>query len=672
MQLSERDKQLVIGCIEKGESIPARFRLSLFDDVPATELVWPGKTTNTEQTVLPFQSIEQIDEPRSEAVEKLDLFTMNSLNGRQAGGWTNKLIWGDNKLILSSLVNGPLRDEIEAAGGLKLVYIDPPYDVGADFSLNIDIGEDSVTKLPSIIEEVAYRDTWGIAGERYAAMLSERLRLIHSLLADDGTIYVHCDWRVNALVRFLLDEIFGPEHILNHIAWLYGLGGSSNRYWPRKHDDILWFCKTKDAYYFEAAKITATSQRMKGQDKKAPDYWDIPSINNMAEERISYPTQKPEQLLERIIASSSQKGDLIADFFCGSGTTMAVAERLERKWIGADLGRFAIHTTRKRLIGVQRELKKSGRSYRAFEILNLGKYERQYFLGVDPSQPEDVRGEQSRSKEEAYLDLILTAYAAKRSKQTPPFHGIKGSTAVLVGPIDAPVTQSTVLNSVAAAKRLDITKVDILGFEFEMGIKPAMQDDAREQGVTLALRYIPNDVFDKRAIEKGQVKFYDVAYVELNVKWQGTAVIVELADFGVFYRQEDADVAAAQLRTGGSKVVVDQGQIVRLSKDKSGNVTHEVLTGVWTDWIDYWAVDFDYGSQKEVIRVIEDEKEKQIWTGGFLFQNEWQSFRTRKDRDLELACVPHDYEASGSYKLAVKVIDIFGNDTTKVIPVQVP
>ncbi len=126
MQLSERDKQLVIGCIEKGESIPARFRLSLFDDVPATELVWPGKTTNTEQTVLPFQSIEQIDEPRSEAVEKLDLFTMNSLNGRQAGGWTNKLIWGDNKLILSSLVNGPLRDEIEAAGGLKLVYIDPP------------------------------------------------------------------------------------------------------------------------------------------------------------------------------------------------------------------------------------------------------------------------------------------------------------------------------------------------------------------------------------------------------------------------------------------------------------------------------------------------------------------------------------------------------------------
>jgi len=123
MELSERDKQLVIGCIERGEPVPSRFRLSLFGDVRVTELVWPGKTTETERTALPFQSIEQVDEPRSEAVEELDLFSMNSLNGRQAGGWTNKLIWGDNKLILSSLANGPLRAEIEAAGGLKLVYI---------------------------------------------------------------------------------------------------------------------------------------------------------------------------------------------------------------------------------------------------------------------------------------------------------------------------------------------------------------------------------------------------------------------------------------------------------------------------------------------------------------------------------------------------------------------
>jgi len=698
MELSERDKQLVIGCIERGEPVPSRFRLSLFGDVRVTELVWPGKTTETERTALPFQSIEQVDEPRSEAVEELDLFSMNSLNGRQAGGWTNKLIWGDNKLILSSLANGPLRAEIEAAGGLKLVYIDPPFDVGADFSVNIGVGDGEVTKLPSVIEEVAYRDTWGHGVDSFVSMIYERIALIHDLLADDGSIYVHCDWRVNGYLRLLLDEVFGKEQFRNEIIWFYpdSPGRPYDRFVP-KHDNITRYSKTQKCIFnadavripiLESSKeryktprylINSQGKRFEytggdaAENGKIPEtVWQLSVVKGNADEKESYPTQKPESLLERIIKSSSNEGDLVADFFVGSGTTIAVAERLGRKWIGADLGRFAIHTSRKRLIGVQRELKKSGRPYRAFEILNLGKYERQYFLGVDPSQPENVRAEQSQSKEEAYLDLILSAYATQRSKQTPPFHGIKGSTAVLVGPIDAPVTQSTVRTSVAAAKKLGVTKVDILGFEFEMGIKPAMQDDAREQGVTLALRYIPNDVFDKRAIEKGQVKFYDVAYVEAKVKRSGTAVVVELTDFGVFYRQEDADVAAAQLKAGGSKVVVDKGQIVRLFKDKDGKVTHEVLTSEWTDWIDYWAVDFDYSSQKEVIRVIEGDEEKQVWTGGFIFQNEWQSFRTRKDRNLELASVSHDYQASGSYKLAVKVIDIFGNDTTKVIPVKVP
>ncbi|MDA8400694.1 MAG: site-specific DNA-methyltransferase [Actinomycetota bacterium] len=696
MELSERETQLVIGCIERGEPLPARFRHSLFDDVPVTELVWPGKTTEVERTVLPFQSIEQIDEPRSELVEELDLFSMNSLSGRQAGGWTNKLIWGDNKLILSSLVNGPLRGEIEAAGGLKLVYIDPPFDVGADFSMTIDVGDGEVTKTPSLLEEVVYRDTWGRGRDSYIAMMYSRLMTIHDLLSPGGALVVHCDWRVNHLIRSALDEIFGSEQFVNEIIWRYRRWPAKTPAFQKMHDNLIWYTKvggtrTFNQLYEDLAASTletfgtkrqvadfSSGHRKPGQVEEESlgaqmsDVWEIGIIAPIAHERTGYATQKPEQLLDRLISALTNPGDLVADFFCGSGTTPAVAERLGRKWIGADLGRFAIHTSRKRLIGVQRELKKSGKPYRAFEILNLGKYERQYFLGVDPSQPENVRAEQSQSKEEAYLDLILSAYAAQRSKQTPPFHGIKGSTAVLVGPIDAPVTQSTVRTSVAAAKKLGITKVDILGFEFEMGIKPAMQDDAREQGVTLALRYIPNDVFDKRAIEKGQVRFYDVAYVEAKARRTGTAVTVELTDFGVFYRQEDADVAAAQLKAGGSKVVVDKGQIVRLSKDKGGKVTHEVLTSEWTDWIDYWAVDFDYGSQKEVIRVIEDDEEKQVWTGGFLFQNEWQSFRTRKDRDLELACVPHDYQASGSYKLAVKVIDIFGNDTTKVIAVKVP
>ena len=349
-----------------------------------------------------------------------------------------------------------------------------------------------------------------------------------------------------------------------------------------------------------------------------------------------------------------------------------MAEKLGRKWIGSDLSRFAIHTTRKRLIAVQRELKQQNKPYRSFEILNLGKYERQYFIGIDLTQPEEIRKEQSRQKEEQYLRLILSAYSAEWTNQSAPFHGFKGSTAVLVGPIDAPVTKSIVQTAVKRAKEINITKVDILGFEFEMGIKPALQDDARQEGVTLSLKYIPNDVFDKRAIEKEQVKFYDVAYVEAKINRTKLTATVTLSDFGVFYRQEDADLVAYQLKNGVSKVVVDKGKIVKLSKDKDGKVSYEVLTNQWSDWIDYWAVDFEYGTKKELIRIIEDGKEKQLWTGGYIFQNEWQSFRTRKDRSLELQSAHHEYSQPGSYKVAIKVIDIFGNDTTKIISVKVP
>ena len=139
--------------------------------------------------------------------------------GRQLKGWTNKLIWGDNKLILSSLKNGPLRQEIKAQGGLKLIYIDPPFDVGADFSMDIEIGGDTFTKKPNILEEIAYRDTWGKGADSFIAMIYERLVLMRDLLAEDGSIYVHCDWRVNNLIRMPLDEILGRGNFRNEIIW---------------------------------------------------------------------------------------------------------------------------------------------------------------------------------------------------------------------------------------------------------------------------------------------------------------------------------------------------------------------------------------------------------------------------------------------------------------------
>ena len=222
LKLTEQEKQEIIRYLEADKPLPEKYRFLLFGDKREVELVWNGKTNEVCNIVLPFQTIEQVDEPRAEkpsdASLQMGLFSTDE-RGRQLKGWTNKLIWGDNKLILSSLKNGPLREEIEAQGGLKLIYIDPPFDVGADFSMDIEIGDDTFTKKPNILEEIAYRDTWGKGADSFIAMIYERLVLMRDLLAEDGSIYVHCDWRVNGYLRLVLDEIFGTENFLNQITW---------------------------------------------------------------------------------------------------------------------------------------------------------------------------------------------------------------------------------------------------------------------------------------------------------------------------------------------------------------------------------------------------------------------------------------------------------------------
>ena len=225
-RLTEQEQQEIIRFIEADKPLPEKYRSLLFEDKREVELVWNGKTNEVCNIVLPFQGIELVDEPRAEKplddATQMGLFSMDE-RGRQLKGWTNKLIWGDNKLILSSLKNGPLREEIEAQGGLKLIYIDPPFDVGADFSMNIEIGgstgspTETFTKKPNILEEIAYRDTWGKGADSFIAMIYERLVLMRDLLAEDGSIYVHCDWRVNSYIRLVLDEVFGKENFRNEI-----------------------------------------------------------------------------------------------------------------------------------------------------------------------------------------------------------------------------------------------------------------------------------------------------------------------------------------------------------------------------------------------------------------------------------------------------------------------
>lgn len=778
-ELSDAEKRDLIGLIQAGKPLPERFRFLLFEDRREVELVWNGKTRDACTTVLPFQSLEHVDEPRREAGEKLATqFDLFDKRGRQMKGWTNKLIWGDNRLILSSLKSGPLREEIEEAGGLKLIYIDPPFDVGADFSMDIPIGGETFHKEANLLEQIAYRDTWGGRGShRFISMIYERLILMRDLLHPEGSIYVHIGTQVNAYLRLILDEVFGKDRFQSEVIWQRNTAHNNpDRYGPI-HETIYFFGKgargiwnpqftpysdnylassftgtADDERRFRINEITGSGTRTgdsgapwRGHDPTPKGrHWAIPRVlqekyglsgspQEMMDRlddlgyielgkdgtswprlryfldelpgvvlqdiwtdiyRLSssdYPTSKPDALLERIILASSNDSDLVADFFCGSGTTAAAAERLGRRWLCADLGKFAIHTTRKRMIQVQRELKAAGKDFRAFEVLNLGRYERQAYLHVGGRMTAAQREATLARREAEFRELILRAYKAEPLQEASFFHGKTSGRLVVVGPINLPVGRLFVEEVITECRKRGVTRVDLLAFEFEMGLFPAVLDEAKRKGIDLQPKYIPSEVFDKRAVDKGQVVFFDIAFVEATPRFdkkRPLAVRIALTDFSVFYSQGQADDLIQSLKNGKNGIVLDKGQLVKVAKDKHGVVTREVLTKKWTDWVDYWAVDFNYESRKEIIRkpkefglepAIEVAETgaprlvdyEEVWTGSYLFENEWQSFRTRKSRDLELVSAPHTYDCPGRYTAAVKVVDIFGNDTMTLVPVTV-
>jgi len=711
--LTDTEKRDLIKLIEQGKSLPEKYRFVLFEDKREVELVWNGKTREVCTAVLPFQSLEHIDEPRKEKSEADELSL--DLGGRQTKGWTNKLIWGDNKLILSSLKSGALRRQIEDAGGLKLIYIDPPFDVGADFSMDIEIGGETFHKEPNLLEQIAYRDTWGRGADSFISMIYERLVLMRDLMHTEGSIFVHCDWRVTGYIRLAMDEVFGKDNIRNEIIWTYtGPGSPGMQQFNRKHNTIYWYSKSRDRWIFNDKAIrVAHDEKTSGNFKaglegsgfrgdtyalpegKIPEsWWEMAIAQRFPVDgikRVGYPTEKPWALIERIVNCGSSEGDLIADFFAGGGVVPAVAEKLGRKWIATDLGKFGIHTTRKRLIQVQRELKAAGKPFRAFEVLNLGRYERQAYLNISGRLTGKKREQALAKKEQEFRDLILKAYRAEPLAGTGFFHGKSGARLVVVGPINLPVGRLFIEEVVTECRKRGATRVDVLAFEFEMGLFPALLDEAKQKGIDLAPKYIPPEVFDKRAIEKSQVRFHDVAYIEITPRYDNKdklTLAVELTDFSVFYSQGLADAIAAEMKEGKSEVVCEQGALIKLIKDKNGVITREVLTKHWTDWVDYWAIDFDYESRKEIIKVpkrmgVEGELPGVItadeefidfeerWTSAFIFENEWQSFRTRKNRELELTSAPHTYPKPGRYTIAAKVIDIFGNDTMSLVTVTV-
>jgi adenine-specific DNA-methyltransferase len=633
----------------------------------AVRLEWEGKPQQVERLSLPFQTVETINESR--ATRERDAGGLFA-TGVAPAVRRNQLIWGDNKLVMSSLL-------ADFAGRIKLVYIDPPFDIGADFSMRIEVGDGDLVKEPSVLEEHAYRDTWGAGYDSYLSMMYPRLVLIHELLSEDGSLYLHCGPTVSHTLRVLCDEIFGVENFRNEIIWKRTAAHSSAKRFGPVHESILYYAKSPAAtwnpqraahtaeylaskYRYEDERGTyrldnitgagvrrgPSGERWRGFDvtgrgrhwmhppsvldqldaegrvywppkggfpaykryldqgkgRPVQDVWDdINPINSQAQERVGFPTQKPEALLDRIVAASSDEGDLVCDMFCGSGTTAVVAERLKRDWIACDLGRFAIHTARKRLLNVP--------DCRPFDVKNLGAYERQRWQIAS-----------GNGALRAYLDTILAFYRATPVKGFAHLHGRKANRMVHVGATDAPVTIDECEDVMDEMADNGIEACDLLGWEWEMGLHDTITERARRRGLDVRPRQIPREVMERRVTDADAVRFFELAHVDLDVRRQGQEASVVLKDFAI----------------------PSENLIPPRVRERIGS---------WSDLIDYWSVDFDFSDE--------------------VFHNRWQAYRTREHPVLATESDWHEYPQPGRYAIVVKIIDVFGNDTTKLAEVRI-
>jgi adenine-specific DNA-methyltransferase len=599
-----------------------------------TELVWEGKydefgnrrEVNVASYSMPLQLIETIDEPRSRMQAQGSFFDTDKAH---RDDFRNKLIWGDNKLALASLVK-------DFQGGIDLIYIDPPFDVGADFRIKMPIGDktDKIEKEPSIIETVAYSDTWGRGIHSYLQMIQERLQLAKNLLSDTGTIYLHCDYRVNFLLRSILDEIFGRDCFRSEVVWCYKSGGAGTNEFAKKHDTIFAYSRSDTGWIFNTEKEKSYVARSGNkavtyfEDENGTytlvnrkDWWvDIGMISTArGGDRIGYPTEKPEDLLSRIIQASSNPNSIVLDFFAGSGTTLAAAERLGRRWIGVDIGRFAIHTMRKRLIDVQRDLNANSQPYRSFDVFNLGRYERQWW------QQEALRG-----AEDEHRNVVLGFFKAEPlpNAPSPLIHGRKATAFIHIDGIDSIFSREEAKAVALAVKAAGGKQVHCLAWDFEMDIRQAIAGIESELGIKFRLHRIPREIMEKNRTEVPP--FFEVALLEaepvIRKGPKGKTVEIKLKNF--------------------------LPSLTEVPSKELDALQERALTSGF-DFIDFWAIDFD-------------------WMPGKPFSHHWQDFRTRNDRSLKtVSDADFAYNNPGKYTACIKVVDVFGCDTSITVEIEV-
>lgn len=648
-------------------------------------LLWNDRDKRKAAEPLPTQTVEIIRPFYSEVkADKLgQSHAQGGLDMAHYAAPESRLIWtNDNLVALTSLLHGD-GHHAPLEGQVDLIYIDPPFAVQSDFKINVEIENGlSDEKLPTLIEEIAYKDTWKDGLDSYLSMMRDRLELLKRLLAPTGSIYVHCDWHAGHYLKVLMDEVFGYDNFLSDIKWKRVVSTGSSKAISRKYpvvdDYIFFYAKSpsykwtssyndyseeykkrftqKDVrgyYYWDNLKSYSkeTLQRLiaddriklpliEGKNPRVKNYleegkgvvvdnlWtDIIPVNSQANEDTQYPTQKPLALLQRIIAASSNPGDLVLDCFSGSGTTAVAAETMKdidgkaapRRWIAIDNGKFAIHLTRKRLIEA---------NARPFAVENVGFYARN-----EPWQDKYAKSPGAK----IYRDAMVEVYGGAPVEGFTYLHGKKGARWIHVGPLNAPVVESQLECIVQEAAASDTRSVDVLSADVDIDFNKG--EIEAKYGVSVQAKIIPQVAID--------------AVRERIKRKRAKDARLEAAPDIHFFSPPDIEVRA--LPSGGGVTVT----LTRLTVDLDDCLSTqdaakrtEIKQRI-TDWkalVDYWAVDWDYD--------------------GHTFKNDWQTFRTRKSREIAPQAA-HTYAQGGDKRIAVKVTDIFGNDGLKVIRVTV-
>lgn len=661
-------------------------------------LVWDSKPKRAPNPKnLGFQIAEVVVPNPGEAGPRLPLEPVSQEVDTSA---CNRLVWGDNLLVMQAL----LAQGYE--GKINLIYIDPPFDSKADYSHSVQLTPDDSGKgggeldaEMSALERLAYRDTWEDGTDSYLDMLYPRLQLMHRLLAEDGSIYVHCDWHVSGVIRIIMDEIFGKKNFQNEVIWNYsGWNKKLKSSFNSRHDIIFYYSKSntpifnsyRELYESKEEYLKKRKQKLMidEDDPERREYvlsdagggqrikryieealkegayvdsvWPIDKINNSAIEGLDYDTQKPEILLERILVANSRPNDLVADFFCGSGTTAAVAEKLGRRWITSDLGKASLQVTRNRLVRLGTEgsggiafQREDGRTRCApFVVENLGNYQRQMIYLSD-----------TRLKQVG--PLVLTLFGAQphpqeRNLGTQAYNDAETGRfqrrLVLVGDPDRPLSAKRVAEAVALLKTLDgggYSKLVALGWDFELNFDASLQRLLGADVGKVEARIVPTDIIEhlKRIPEGAGPEDREVERLREKV-----------AFFEKPWLGQPSVQALGWVEQGGERLLRVQVRLTRylLRSVPAGLKGFEKLSDQEkADWlkkaggpdglslIDFWCLDDDLGG--------EDGKRP--------FTSSWQDLRGLGKRVRRVATATEILiKPRPGKRLGLRLVDVFGND----------